>query len=78
MWQTRALSKKTGNVKRIFHARTDIIKDRNIKDLREAEEIKRWQEYIELHKKGLNDLDNHGDVVIPLELDLWSENSSRL
>ena len=56
----------------------DTIKDRNIKGLREAEEIKRWQEYTELHKKGLNDLDNHSDVVIPLELDLWSENSSGL
>ena len=29
-------------------------------DLAEAEEIKkRPQEYIELYKKGLNDLDNH-------------------
>ena len=37
------------------------IKDRNSMDLTEAEEIKeRWQEYTEeLHKKGLNDLDNH-------------------
>ena len=37
----------------------DTIKDRNSKDLTEAEEIKKmWQEYIEeLYKKGLNDLD---------------------
>ena len=36
------------------------IKDRNDKDFREAEEIKkRWQEYTEeLYKKGLNDSDN--------------------
>ena len=36
-----------------------------MKDLAEAEEIKkRWQEYTEeLHKKGLNDLDNHDDDV---------------
>ena len=41
-----------------------MIKDRNSKDLTEAEEIKkRWQEYTELHKKGLNDLDNHDGVV---------------
>ena len=43
------------------------IKDRNGKDLTEAEEIKkRWQKYTEeLYKKGLNDLDNH-EVWLPL------------
>ena len=36
-----------------------MIKDRNGKDLTEAEEIKRWQDYTEeLYKKGLNDLNN--------------------
>ena len=41
------------------------IKNRDGKDLIEAEEIKkRWQEYTEeLYKKGLNDLDNHNGVV---------------
>ena len=35
------------------------IKNRKAKDLTEAEEIKKWQEYTEeLNKKGLNDLDN--------------------
>ena len=45
------------------------IKDRNGKDLTEAEEIKkRWQEYTEeLHKKGINDQDNHNGVVTCLE-----------
>ena len=48
-----------------------MIKDRNGKDLTEAEEIKkRWQEYRELHKKGLNNLNNHDDVVTPLEPDI--------
>ena len=44
------------------------IKDRNDKDLTVAEEVKkRWQEYIEeLYKKGLNDPDNHNDMVTPL------------
>ena len=43
------------------------IKDRNSKDLTEAEEIKkRWQEYTELYKKGLNDSDNHDGVVTHL------------
>ena len=37
------------------------IKDRNVMDLTEAEDIKnRWQEYTEeLYKKDLNDMDNH-------------------
>ena len=46
------------------------IKDRNSKDLTEADlEIKkRWQENTEeLHKKGLNDPDNHDGVVTHLE-----------
>jgi len=39
-------------------------------DLTEAEVIKkRWQEYTELYKKGLNELDNHDGVVTHLELD---------
>ena len=47
------------------------IKDRNSKDLTEVEEIKkRWQEYTELYKKGLNDLDNHDGVVTHLEPDI--------
>ena len=46
-------------------------KDRNGKDLIEAEEIKkRWQEYTELHKKGLNDLDNHNVVLTNPEPDI--------
>ena len=45
------------------------IKDRNGKDLTEAEEIKkRWQEYTEeLYKKGLNDLNNHAGLITHLE-----------
>ena len=47
------------------------IKDRNGKDLTEAEEIKkRWQEYKELYKKGLHDLDNQDGVVTHLGLDI--------
>ena len=43
-----------------------MIKDRNDKDLSEAEEIKkRWQENTEeLYKKGLNDPDNHDGVSL--------------
>ena len=48
------------------------VKDRNSRDLTEAEEIKkRWQEYTEeLHQKGLNDLNNHDGVVTHLEPDI--------
>ena len=48
------------------------IKDRNGKDLIEAEEIKeRWQEYTEeLHKKDLHDPDNHDGVITHLEPDI--------
>ena len=45
-------------IKAIVHAKMDTIKDRNGKDLIEAEEIKkRWQEYTEeLYKKILETL----------------------
>ena len=41
-------------------------------DLTEAENIKkRWQEYTEeLHKKDLNDSDNHNGVITCLEPDI--------
>ena len=72
MGKTRELFKKIGDIKGTFHARMGITKDRNCKDLTEAEDIKkRWQEYIvELYKKGLNDLDNHNDVIRHLEPDI--------
>ena len=47
MGKTRDLFKKFGNVKGTCHARTGTIKDSNGKDLIEAEEIKKWQEYTE-------------------------------
>ena len=44
------------------------IKDRNGMDLTEAENIKKWQEYIEeLYKKDLHDPDNHDGVITHLE-----------
>ena len=39
MGKTRDLFKKIGAIKGIFHARMGTIKDRNSKDLTEAEEI---------------------------------------
>ena len=46
------------------------MKDRSSMDLTEAEDIKRRQEYPELYKKGLNDLDNHNGVITYLEPDI--------
>ena len=75
MQKTRDLVKKTGDTKRIFHTKMGMIKGRNLKDLTEAEEIKkRWQENTELYKKkkkkDLNVPDNHTGVVTHLEPDI--------
>ena len=45
--------KKIGDTKGTFHAKLSTVKDRNGKELTEAEDIKmRWQEYTEeLYKK---------------------------
>ena len=71
MGKTRYLFKKMRDTKGTFHAKMDTIKDRNVMDLTEAEDIKmRWQEYTELYKKHLHDLDNHDGVITGLELDI--------
>ena len=69
--KTRDLFKKIGDIRGAFHARMGMIKNRNCKDLSEAEEIKKkWQEYTEeLCRKGLNDPDSHNGVVTHLEPD---------
>ena len=60
MGKTRDLFKKFRATKGTFHAKMGKIKDRNIMDLTEADDIKkRWQEYTELYKKDLYDLDNN-------------------
>ena len=42
------------DTKGMFHAKMDTIKDRNVKNLTDAEEIKMWQEYTgKLYKKFL-------------------------
>ena len=48
----------------------DSIKDRNGRDLTEAEDMKKgWQEYTEeLYKKDLHDPDNHTGVITHLEI----------
>ena len=71
MGKTRDLFKKIRDTKGTFHAKMGSIKDRNVMDLTEAEDIKkRWQEYTEeLYKKDLHDPDNHDDVITNLEPD---------
>ena len=66
------LFKKIGDTKGIFYAKIGTIKDRNGKDLTEAEEIKmRWLEYTEeLYKKDVHDPDNHDGVITHLEPDI--------
>ena len=53
MEKTRDLFKKMRDTQGIFHAKMGTIRDRNGKELTEAEDIKkRWQEYTEeLYKK---------------------------
>ena len=61
MGKTRDLFKKIRDTKGTFHAKVGTIKDRNIMDLTEAEDIKnRWQEYtVKLYIKDVHDQDNH-------------------
>ena len=72
MGKTRDLFKKIRDTKGTFHAKMGSIKDRNGKDLTEAEDIrKRWQEYTEeLYKKDLQHPDNHNGVITHLESDI--------
>ena len=64
MGKIRDLLKKMRHTKGTFHAKMGSIKDRNGKDLTEAEDIKkRWQKYTELYKKDLNKPNNHDSVV---------------
>ena len=50
MGKTRDLFRKVGDINEAFHARMVTIKDRKHKDLTEAEEIKKCQEYTEEEK----------------------------
>ena len=72
MGKTRDLFKKIRETMGTFHAKMGSIKDRNGRDLTEAEDImKRWQEYTEeLYKKDLQDSDNHKCVITHTHLEL--------
>ena len=70
--KTRDFFKKIRDTKGTFHAKMGSIKDRNGRDLTEAEDIKkRWQEHTEeLYKKDLYDPENYDDVITHLEPDI--------
>ena len=72
MRKTGDLFQKSRDTKGTFHAKMGTIKDRNGRDLTEAEDIKkRCQEYTEeLYKKDLHDQDNNDGVITHLELDI--------
>ena len=72
MRKTRDHFKKIKDIKGIFYAKMGSKKDRNGRDLTEAEDIKkRWQEYTEeLYKKDLHNQDNHDGVITHLEPDI--------
>ena len=72
MGKTRDHFNKIRDTKGTFHAKMGSIKDRNSRDLTEAEDIKkRWQDYTEeLYKKHLHDPDNHSGVITHLEPDI--------
>ena len=78
MGKTRDLFKKISDTKGTFHAKMGSIKDRDGRDLTEAEDIKKQrQEYIkELYKKVLHDPDNHDGVITYLAQTSWSAKSS--
>ena len=72
MGKTRDLFEKIRDTKGPFQAKMGTIKDRNGRDLTEAEDInKRCQDYTEeLYKKDLHDPDNHDGVITHLEPDI--------
>ena len=71
MGNTRDLFKKIRDAKGTFHAKMNTINDKNDMDLAEAEDIKKWHEYIdELSKTDLNEPGNHDGVFTYLEPDI--------
>ena len=72
MGKIRDLFKKIRDTKGTFNPMMVSIKDRNGRDLTEAEDIKyRWQEYTEeLYKKELHNPDNHNGVITHPEPDI--------
>ena len=63
MGKTRDL-KKIRAIKGTFHEKMSTKKERNGMDLKEAANIKKWQEYTEeLYKKHLHNPDDHDGIT---------------
>ena len=70
MRKTRDIFNRIRDSKGTFYAKMGSIKNRNGRDLTEAEDIKkRWQEYTELFKKDLHKQNSHDGVITHLEPD---------
>ena len=71
MGKTRDFFEKIKDTKGTFHAKMGTLKDRNCKDLTEAEDIKkRQQENTELYEKDIHDSDNQDGMITHLELNI--------
>ena len=70
MGETRDLFKEIRVTKGTFHAKMSSIKDRHGKDLQKQKRLRRGGKNTQKNytKKGLNDTDNHDDVVTHLEV----------
>ena len=68
----RDLFRKIGDIRGMFCPKMGTIKDKNSRDLVDAEEIKkRWKECTEeLYKKDLNEPGNYNGVVSYLKPDM--------
>ena len=72
MGNIRDLFKKIRDTKGTFHAKMGSIKDRNGRDLTEAEDINKRGKNAQKNytKKDLHDPDNHDGVITDLEPDI--------
>ena len=70
MGKTRDLFKKIRDTKGAFHAKTGTIKDRNGRDLTQAEDIRGGRNTQRTMQKNLHDPDNHNGVLTHLEPDI--------
>ena len=72
MGKNRDHLKKVRDTKGTFHVKMGSIKDRNGRDLTEAEDIKkRWQEYTEEpYKKDFHEPDNNNGVITHIDPDI--------
>ena len=72
MEKNRDLFKKIRDTKGTLHAKMGSIKDRNCKDVTEAEDMRKWwqEDTEELYKNDLHDADNCDGVITYQKLDI--------